>query len=266
MILACRTIDKGKKAREEILDAIAPAKPDIRAWALELGSFASVKAFATRVKDELDTVDILLENAGVISPTWGQTEDGWETVLQVNVLSTFLLGLLLMPILVKSSQPRLVIVSSDVHQWTDLADRHEHANVLASFNDPKLFAPSRYPESKLLEVLIARALIQHLPSAYRDVSISLVNPGLCVSELSRNRPAEARREMFKKARTTEMGSRTLVDAALRTGMKGNYLSSCESVGVSEFATSEKGKEIGEKLYGETMDVLKKLAPELQAEW
>ena len=266
IILTCRTVEKASKAREEILDAIAPVKPDIRAWALELGSFASVKAFAKRVKDELGTVDILLENAGLACPTWTQTEDGWETVIQVNVLSTFLLGLLLLPNLAKSSQPRLVIVSSDVHQWTDLADRHDQPNILASFNDPKLHAPSRYPESKLLEVLIARSLIQHLPSAYRDVSICLVNPGLCVSELSRNRPADARREVFKKARTTEMGSRTLVDAVLRTGMKGTFLSACEPTNVSEFAASEKGDQIGKKLYEETLDVLKKIAPELQADW
>ena len=232
-----------------------------------MGNFASVKAFAARAKAELGTIDILLENAGLMNPTWGQTEDGWETVIQVNVLSTILLGLLLMPILAKSSQPRLVIVSSDVHQWTDLADRYEQPDILASFNDPKLHAPSsRYPESKLLEVLIARALIQHLPSAYRDVSICLVNPGLCVSELARNRPADPNKEVFMKARSTETGSRTLVDASLRTGMKATYLSSCEPADVSEFAASAKGKEIGEKLYGETLDVLKKVAPQLQAEW
>ena len=65
LTLACRTIEKGQKAREEILEAIAPAKSDIRALALELGSFAVVKAFAAKAKDELGTIDVQLENAGI---------------------------------------------------------------------------------------------------------------------------------------------------------------------------------------------------------
>lgn len=63
----------------------------------------SVKAFATRCRDSLTRLDVLVQNAGVGSWQWTTTKDGYETVLQVNVLATGLLGVLLVPVLAKTA-------------------------------------------------------------------------------------------------------------------------------------------------------------------
>ena len=104
-----------------------------------------------------------------------------------------------------------------------------------------------------------------------------MNPGLCKTELAREQDSW----MFWIiltfiARTAEMGSRTLVHAALGAdgeGFKGEYLSDCTvdkyylyqewtDFSVSAFVTSEEGKKTQTKLWGEMMEILGKVAPEV----
>ena len=81
-----------------------------------LASFDSVRAFAAKVSAEIERIDAVIENAGVLLDAWTLSE-GTETVMTVNVLSTFLLGILIMPKLVESAakfdiKPRLVFITS----------------------------------------------------------------------------------------------------------------------------------------------------------
>lgn len=90
----------------------------------------------------------------------------------------------------------------------------------------------RYPLSKLMVTFAARELADLLPVSQTGVVVNSVNPGVCKTDLSRNAPAEFRRqlaEMHEKfGRTAEDGSRTLLHGAV--GGKeshGRYLSDCE---------------------------------------
>ena len=86
----------------------------------------------------------------------------------------------------------------------------------------------RYPLSKLLEVFYARELATRSRKSNKPtVIINLVNPGLCHSELSREGSWFVAVLKFFFARTTECGSRTLVQAT-EAGPEshGQYLSSC----------------------------------------
>ena len=62
-----------------------------------MDTFAGVISFITKLRSEITTIDIVLLNAGLINFDYIPSPDGWEGVLQVNVLSTTLLGLLLLP-------------------------------------------------------------------------------------------------------------------------------------------------------------------------
>jgi NAD(P)-dependent dehydrogenase (short-subunit alcohol dehydrogenase family) len=53
-------------------------KVDLQVWPLDLTSFDSVKEFADRANKELDRLDILVENAGVLSARRSVTQNGWE--------------------------------------------------------------------------------------------------------------------------------------------------------------------------------------------
>ena len=91
--------------------------------------------------------------------------------VQVNVLSTFLLAFLLLPMLRKTTKlssvaPRLVILSSGVHYWTDIPAYRDGDNIYRAMNEKESFnAQERYPASKLLDTLLTRELGNHLQAS-----------------------------------------------------------------------------------------------------
>src|ERR671920_721029 len=88
----------------------------------DLSSLATVRDLAQRILSEHDRLDVLVNNAGVISPERRQSEDGYELTFAVNYLSHFLLTRLLMPILRDSAPARIVNVASAGQSPIDFGD------------------------------------------------------------------------------------------------------------------------------------------------
>lgn len=97
LIMACRDLEKGEKAKLKILE-LTGFKGILEVWQIEMGSFESVKALGRKL-NELERLDVLIENAGIYTTGWKVTGDGFESELQINALSTGLLALLALPIL-----------------------------------------------------------------------------------------------------------------------------------------------------------------------
>ena len=117
VILGVRNVSAGEAAQSSIETTTKCAKGTVEVWPIDLSSFQSVKDFATRADKELGRLDVLVNNAGVHSPQW-KTVDGWEIQTKVNVVSTFLLTLLLLGKVKKTAEeqgviPRVVTVASD---------------------------------------------------------------------------------------------------------------------------------------------------------
>jgi retinol dehydrogenase-12 len=117
VILAVRSVKKGEAAKASI-EASSGRKNVIEVWQLEMDKYDSIKAFASRC-NSLDRLDVVVENAGILSNTYEESE-GTEISIKVNVIGTFLLALNLFPILRRSQArtgqiSRLVITSSSVH-------------------------------------------------------------------------------------------------------------------------------------------------------
>ena len=187
VILAVRSVEKGEKAREDILASTKCEGDVVEVWPLDLGSCESVRAFARRAQG-LQRVDALVENAGVGGSDW-KLLDGSESVLQVNVIGTLLLALMMLPKLKETArefktQPRLEIVSSELYYIAKFPERKKE-DVYAALNDEKTFKKNdRYPVSKLMEILFVRELSKYVGK--EEVVVDCVNPGLCHSELTRN--------------------------------------------------------------------------------
>lgn len=136
VILAVRNVPKGEAARTSI-ETSTHRKGVVEVWNLDLGSYDSVKDFAKKAEG-LDRLDALVENAGIATQNWSVLEDN-ESTLTVNVVSTFLLGLLLLPKLRETGQkfnitPHLAVVSSAVHAWTPLNER-KSKSIFDALND-----------------------------------------------------------------------------------------------------------------------------------
>lgn len=157
LILGVRTVSKGEKAKESILASTKRTSDCIEVWDLDLSSTASVKAFANRAQ-QLDRLDVLVENAAVLlPPTWTATAEGNETAVQTNVISTFLLALLLLPKLGETAEkfesvPHLVIVTSEMHHVAAFKEKDKD-DIYAELNNEKAYAKlgrDRYAWHKLV--------------------------------------------------------------------------------------------------------------------
>ena len=125
--------------------------------------------------------------------------------------------------------PYLTIVSSEVHGYTSFPEKSSE-NIFKTLNDEKTARMGdRYPVSKLLEVFYCQELADRMKKSDKPpVTVNFLNPGLCHSELGRDGPWLLTVLKFFFARTTEVGSRTLVHATeAGEGSHGQYLSSCQ---------------------------------------
>jgi NAD(P)-dependent dehydrogenase (short-subunit alcohol dehydrogenase family) len=186
LIIAVRSLEKGNAAKADIESTTKISKDVIQVWQLDLSSYESVKEFAKRVEG-LPRVDIVVENAAIATEEWRTAEDN-EATITVNVVSTFLLALLILPKLKQTAskfnvRPMLTIVSSEVHGWAKFKERDApEGKIFEQLNDKsKADMGDRYMVSKLLEVLAIRAIVERNPAESYPVTINTVNPGLCHS-------------------------------------------------------------------------------------
>ncbi|KAJ9618363.1 hypothetical protein, variant [Exophiala oligosperma] len=271
LVLAVRTVSKGQSAKEDIVRSVRHRTDAdaIEVWPLDLTSTASTLAFAQKAKTELSRLDVVVENAGISNPTW-HVHEGFEAVIQVNVINTLLLALSLLPKLTETknrfpdSTPHLEIVSSEVHKFTkfpeaNAPDLYQTLNDEASSN---LY--DRYNVSKLLEVLFIREFVSRLshsqPSSQPPVVITLVNPGLCRSSLDRDQHFLVRMTTdvlrFIVGRATEVGSRTLVHGACAgPESHGMFMSDGKNQDVEPWIYTDQGKKVQKKVFEQTMKVL-----------
>ncbi|KAI5476866.1 Short chain dehydrogenase atnD [Pseudohyphozyma bogoriensis] len=258
IILAVRNTSAGKEAADKI-QAATGFKGLLEVWELDLASFASVKTFARKC-ETLQRLDIVIQNAAVGTMKWAVTDDGWEKSLQTNDLSNGLLCLLLLPLMARTAErypqvkPHLTIVGSEVHTWAKFIEKDVPGSTLAALNSEQDFqGGDRYQVTKLINLFIARKLAT-LPIA-SSVVISMVNPGLCVSELRREFPSFAQWLSNKLARSAAVGARNIVWAAVDLEQTGVYVP-------SPWSTSAEGFAVETKLWDEMSVEWEKLAPEV----
>ncbi|WOO82602.1 Short chain dehydrogenase sol3 [Vanrija pseudolonga] len=262
LILAVRSIPSGEKAREELLKAHPEA--DIRVWPLDLASFASVRAFADKA-NELAHLDVAVLNAGV-APGSGErplqaTADGHELTHQVNVLSTLLLALLLVPALRRAAEPSLVIVSSEVHAWADsefVVRALAAGSLVEAVDDPAQYVnDKRYFLSKLLLQLGVRRLLPALPGI-RTVSTT---PGLCMTGLARGYTEAEQQAMYARGARTAHDGAVAVTTAIFSPKSEEFWADCHATpSPSAFMHTPAGDAASAAYWAELLPLFEKIAP------
>jgi len=261
IILACRNAQKGDQAAAVIGKATSCST--VVCWPVDISDPASVKAFAERFEREGGgKLDIMVENAGVNTFSFKRAVSGYEQTVATNHLGTAHLAFRMLPFLLKAEKPRLVIVASDVHYWCAEPEETDSDGLLQKMNEEgrsgKFYAMgNRYPASKLLNILFTRAFATHLPPG-TALTVNAVNPSLCQSELGREfNPLLVFLAKFL-ARTTEMGSRMFVHAAVARemeGKNGEYMFACAVDEPSDFVLSDRGASASKRLWSETIEIL-----------
>ena len=280
VILACRNVEKGEIAKKDIESSLASggSTTQLDVWQLDLASLDSVKAFAARAERELERVDFYMSNAGVGFGPWRETRDGWEEQLAVNVIGTFLLALLMLPILRATAEEhgvrtRICVTSSTASHLAYFTERNED-NVLKAINANKDVS-DRYKLTKLLQIMMVRQLAQALRSSTRNdkITVNSLHPGLCNTELFRSvsLPLQIPHQFILQlvARSSEMGSRALLAAALtddeaesndETATHGRFMESCGVGRYPNFMLGEQGEALQAKVWEELLVVLEGIQP------
>ena len=183
LILAVRSLEKGKAAATRLRAATANTAAKIEVWQLDMLSYTSIQDFSRKC-ESLDRIDIVIMNAGLGRIQFTTIPaTGHEETVQVNHFSTALLTILLLPILKQKGKsmghpPRLTLVNSVMAHLCKVPNRDERP-FLASFDDTKKLPwdPSeRYGVSKLLSQFFIVKLTEMI--APEDVIINMVDPGL----------------------------------------------------------------------------------------
>lgn len=175
VVMAARNQDKAAQAREQILSAVPDASLEV--VELDLGSLASVKKAADHITAQHTTIDLLINNAGVMAMPQSTTEDGFESQLGINHLGHWALTAHLLPTLLTTPRARIVTVSSTAqHQGKPLNPQDPH---LRKDYD----AWRAYGNSKLANRHFTMGLHQRLTAGGVDTLAVTCHPGLTDSDL-----------------------------------------------------------------------------------
>ncbi|KAF2490547.1 short-chain dehydrogenase/reductase family protein-like protein [Lophium mytilinum] len=217
VILGVRDLTKGNRAKE-LIEQRTGVKGKTESWQLDMCDYESMRRFATKAA-KLERLDVAVLNAGVYKVRYDKSKYGWEETLQVNVISTALLGMLLLPVLKKARRksdvlPVLEIVTSGNHETIQIPEeKRGKEKILASYNGLKDYdASAQYKTSKLFAIL---AMLARSEDEEPEVLVTLVCPGAAKSDLSRGYDGLGIRMMKSVLNTvflriTEQGARSLV--------------------------------------------------------
>lgn len=178
VIMACRSLEKGGKAKTEILKNIPEGKIEVAE--LDLADLNSVHRFVKNFQQNHSRLDVLLNNAGIMTTPYFKTKDGFEGQLGTNHLGHFALTGLLLPVLEKTPKSRVVNVSSMAHKQGKM----DFDNLL--FENGKGYSPMKsYGRSKLANLLFTYELQRFFESNKTDSISVAAHPGVSQTDLFR---------------------------------------------------------------------------------
>ncbi|MFO7794222.1 MAG: oxidoreductase [Candidatus Nanohaloarchaea archaeon] len=173
VVMACRSLHKAEKAKEEIEKELD--EPDLEVMELDLSDLESVKSFSEEFKQKHDSLYILCNNAGLMALPRRETEDGFEMQLGVNHLGHFALTAHLIDLIVESSG-RIVNQSSMAHEDGEI----DFDDLMGEKNYSKWGA---YGQSKLANLLFTYELNRRLEDKDIDVESVACHPGISDTNL-----------------------------------------------------------------------------------
>jgi NAD(P)-dependent dehydrogenase (short-subunit alcohol dehydrogenase family) len=197
VVMACRSVDRGETAAEEIAAEIGrdgtstPGKLEVREC--DLADLDSVASFADDVREDYDALDCLANNAGVMAVPYGETAQGFETQFGVNHVGHYALTEALLPVLAASDdEARVVTQSSALHEDGDIDFDRIRPRDDGDGSPPRGYDEwAAYGQSKLANVLFARELDARLDDAgVEGVTSVAVHPGYANTNLQRRGPEQ----------------------------------------------------------------------------
>jgi len=225
------------RSPDKAAESLSAVEGDVKTAPMDLSDIASVKAFAQGMVDQLDRLDLLINNAGIMACPEARVGPGWESQFGVNHMGHFALTGALMPLLKKTDGARVVALSSTAHKITDI--RWDDVQFEKGYEKWKA-----YGQAKTANALFANALSRRMKDS-GGLAFSL-HPGGIFTPLQRHLPKEEMvalgwidedgepTEMAKSGfKTPEQGCATTLWAATSAALVGKPGVYCEDCDIAE---------------------------------
>lgn len=214
VVLAVRNLEKGKAAA----DLIARAHPgaSVAIQELDLTSLDSVRSAADALRANYTSIDLLINNAGVMMTPKSTTKDGFELQFGTNHLGHFALTNLLLDRVVATPGSRVVTVSSVGHRFARNGIRFDDLQWERSYS-----RVGAYGQAKLANLMFTYELQRRLQGT--DTIAVAAHPGGSRTELTRNLPplvAAASGILEPLFQGADMGALPTLNAATDPGVIG----------------------------------------------
>ena len=213
VVLAVRNVEKGAAAATLIGRRTPGARLSVQE--LDLTSLESIRAAAGELRSKCDTIDLLINNAGVMMTPKSTTQDGFELQFGTNHLGHFALTNLLLDRVLAAPGSRVVTVSSVGHRFVR-GIRFDDLQWERGYNRYQA-----YGQSKLANLMFTYELQRRLRGT--DTIAVAAHPGGSRTELTRNLPpllARATRVVEPLFQDADMGALPTLRAATDPGVLG----------------------------------------------
>jgi len=177
VVLACRDEARARDAAGRIVTEVPGAVADV--VRLDLASLSSIRKAAGQIRSDYGRLDLLVNNAGLMMPPFGRTEDGFELQFGINHLGHFALTGLLLDKLLATPASRVVTVSSFAHRQgkIDLDD--------PNFERRPYRPAAAYGQSKLANIMFTYELQRRLTTGGSSTVAVTLQPGVVPTDLHR---------------------------------------------------------------------------------
>jgi NAD(P)-dependent dehydrogenase (short-subunit alcohol dehydrogenase family) len=181
VVMACRSEQRANAAMERIRDEVPDA--DLELLVTDLGSLDAVRAAATTYRQRHDTLDLLINNAGIMMTPYERTVDGFEGQMAANYWGHFLLTMSLIDLLPDDPSSRVVSLSSLAHAQGAKKIRFDDIHWERRYS-----RQGAYQQTKLACLMFALELDRRLRAADRRILSVASHPGISETELGRALP------------------------------------------------------------------------------
>lgn len=218
VILVARDMVRGNQALDEIR-TVTGAR-NVRLVLSDLSSMKEVVKLARTLGKQLSRLDILVNNAAIVPARREVSPDGLELQFAVNHLAYFALTENLLPLLKKSPEGQIILVSSGAHRLgkLDFEDLQWETRPYKSF--------SVYSTTKLMNIMYARELAGRLQEEGSGVRVNAIHPGVIATNIYRAVPFPIRQLMLLLMKKPEKGARNILYLAAdpeASRLNGTYL-------------------------------------------
>ncbi len=233
VVITARTLERGEQARRDIVGESGNEAVEV-AWG-DFSRLSEVRALAEDLTARCPTIDVLVNNAGVILGEREVTEDGHEATFQINRLAPFLLTNLLRPHL-EASRARIVNVSSTAHTF-DGPLNFDDLQSERGYSSMKV-----YGRTKLMNILFTRELTRR----FEGITANALHPGVVKTRFGGDGDMHPLFALGMKLGGAFMlspkrGARTTIYLASSDDVKdttGEYFAKCKKVRPAPFATDD----------------------------